>query len=102
MAEHNNLTASQEELLLKLIEESSEVIKEACKTLHYGYESCNPFDPTRETNRDKIEKEIGDLMNIVELIQGQNDLSSENIRIRKESKKQEIYKWLLHQDKENE
>lgn len=99
MASHNKLTPAQEELLLKLIEESSEIIKEATKALHYGYESYNPFDPNEETNRTKIEKEIGDLLNIIDLMQEQNDLCDENISIRKQFKRQEIYKWLIHQDK---
>lgn len=60
----NQLTEAQAERLACLIEECSEVQKEACKILRHGYQSVNPLDP-QVNNRDLLAWEMGDLLNTI-------------------------------------
>ena len=69
----NDLDASQEERLVILIEECSEVIKAATKTLRHGYESRNPAVPRARTNREDLAREIDDLRVAISLLEGRGD-----------------------------
>lgn len=48
-------------LLAHTMEEASEVIKEGCKTLRWGFESYDPTDPTKEINAHRLIREMFDL-----------------------------------------
>ena len=55
-----------EHLLTKLIEESAEVTKEACKAAIFGMDDVMPGQPL--TNRERILKELNDLWAVVEML----------------------------------
>lgn len=65
MSHSNNLSKAQEERLHHLIEECSEVIKEACKILHHGYDSWNPDDKVGYPNRNRLQDEAEQLLSIM-------------------------------------
>ena len=69
----NGLEAHQEERLVRLIEECSEVIKAATKTLRHGYESRNPTLRDSKTNRQDLAREINDLRYAISLIEASGD-----------------------------
>jgi NTP pyrophosphatase (non-canonical NTP hydrolase) len=64
----NNLTPAQAERLDIVQEEAGEIVTAIAKIKRHGYESHNPFDPARETNREALMREIGDLMAAVDLV----------------------------------
>lgn len=60
-ADHfNKLTPANQELLVKLAEEASEITKAVCKVLLHGLESTEPGCAL--TNQEKLQNELGDLV----------------------------------------
>ncbi len=70
----NKLTPGQLERLTKLSEECSEVIKTICKIVLHGYESTDPTFQVEGTNREQLEKEIGDINAAVNLLAVRNEV----------------------------
>ena len=93
------VTESQRERLNILIEEAAEVTQAACKILRFGYESKNPFLEGAITNREELEKEIGDFRNIVEMMIAEKDIREAKIEIAKAVKAETISYWLTMQKK---
>ena len=52
---------AERERIEKLAEECAEVVQICMKILRHGYESCNPFDPKRTSNRDLLNGELTDV-----------------------------------------
>lgn len=73
MSSVNGLTEAQEERLHLLVEECSEVIKEAMKILRFGYASYHPNDPL-VTNLTLLQKELGDLEASITLMTVNDDI----------------------------
>ncbi len=61
-----DLTDAEKERLYLLIEECSEVQKQACKILRFGYEDIHPT--TFTDNKTILEQEIGDLLAIYRMM----------------------------------
>lgn len=70
----NTLTQAQAERLIFLIEECSEVIQEATKILRFGFDSYHPDDPTKETNRERLRRELTDVMACIALLEDKGDI----------------------------
>ena len=62
------VSPAQMERLTFLIEECSEVIKEATKIMRFGFDSYHPDDPQRETNRHRLMREMADLEAAYEIL----------------------------------
>ena len=62
------VSPAQMERLTFLIEECSEVIKEATKIMRFGFDSFHPDDPQRETNRHRLMREMADLEAAYEIL----------------------------------
>lgn len=58
----NVLTSAQEERLYLLIEECAEVQHAATKILRHGMASHNPDAIRAPSNRESLERELGDLL----------------------------------------
>lgn len=69
----NELTPSQAELLAMLSEEAGEVVQAVGKILRHGFESTHPDGGP--TNRESLERELGDLRAIVEQLAASGDLT---------------------------
>jgi NTP pyrophosphatase (non-canonical NTP hydrolase) len=93
----NILTVSEQERLQILIEECGEVIQAASKVLRHGYESTNPTIEGSLTNREFLEKELGHLSNIRDMMVGHTDLNKYNITQSEIKKRQSISQWLHYQ-----
>ncbi len=70
----NQLNPAEVERLAKLSEECSEVIKTVCKILLHGYESVDPTGVVAGTNRQQLEKEIGDVRAAIVLMTSRSDV----------------------------
>lgn len=95
----NRLSLAEAERLALLLEELGECAQAIGKVLRHGYRSFNPIRVDLGDNRDQLEKEIGDVMAAVKLLTRAKDLSSNNIRLRQESKLYGLDKgqYLHHQ-----
>lgn len=104
MTRHFNcLSEAEQERLSILIEECGEVVQAACKILRHGYESTNPKavtpdDEFPETNRQGIERELGDLQHALLRMERAGDVSPQRIVERQNSKPERIKPYLHHQD----
>jgi NTP pyrophosphatase (non-canonical NTP hydrolase) len=89
----NMMDSNQTELCICCIEECGEVIQAITKALRFGIDDVHPV--LKETNRNLIHEEIGDLLTIIEKLQDIGMLSSELIetaKIKAKTKKEQ--KWL--------
>lgn len=92
-----SLTAAQRERLYLLIEEAAEVQQIASKALRHGFQSFNPFDKDKVTNRTLIEKELGDLSAAIMLMVENNDIDHIKINKYYEEKRVKVKRFLHHQ-----
>lgn len=96
-AEHfNQLSPAEAERLALLLEELGEAQQAIGKILRHGYPSTSPFDATQTSNRDNLEKELGDVMAAVSIMTTAGDLTMENIETCAERKINKVGQWLHH------
>lgn len=79
MEHFNKLTPGEAERLAILAEEAGEVIQIIGKILRHGYESYNPFDMNRTTNRVLLEREMADFYHAVGMLSALGDVSALNL-----------------------
>lgn len=94
----NHLSEAEQERLAILIEECGEVVQVGCKILRHGYDSNNNGEMP-ETNRQMLERELGDLAHTVRRMVSGGDVSETVITERMASRPQRIEKYLHHQKK---
>lgn len=98
MAKFNKLTAAQEERLVLLAEEASEIGQAACKALRHGFDCNNPnIRPNFTNNKLDVEKEVGQLMAVVEFMIVRGDLDREHIEYACRMKAERIYDYMHEQ-----
>lgn len=68
----NNLTPAEAERVAMLLEEAGEIVQACGKILRHGFESYHPDDP-RTTNRMLLSREIGDILAVIDLMDGDLD-----------------------------
>ena len=90
----SGISLAQEERLVLLIEEASEVIKEATKTLRFGFDGKNPLLEGARTNRENLESEIGNFNNAVRMMVAANDIKAAHIKIAEDLKREMISYWV--------
>jgi hypothetical protein len=93
----NQLSAAEVERLALLMEECAEVQQVIGKILRHGFESYNPHDPARTTNRALLEKEMGDLRAVTRLLYREDDVSEGAIARACTAKTASMQQWLHHQ-----
>lgn len=91
-----NLTLAEIERLAILVEECAEVQQIAMKILRHGYESHNPFDDKKITNRRLLQTEIGDMQLAIELLAKNKDVDLTRIAWAHIDKRERIQKYLHH------
>jgi len=74
MASYNGLSEAEEERAALFIEENGEGLQAIGKVIRHGYESFNPFDPDKITNRTTLTKEVGDMLIAIELMLSAGDI----------------------------
>ena len=90
------MNAADRELLVCLIEECSEVIHAATKYIRHGADSYNPTLLTSPSNKQQLNKEIGDLGAIMELLDQRAILSDDVIHDYREGKLRRLNQYLHH------
>lgn len=95
-AKHSLLTEAEIERLVLLIEECTEVIQAATKTLRWGYDDTHPG--TGEKNRDMVMRELRDLMTIRLIMERAGDLPESTEATQEKMVK--LRRYTLHQSPE--
>lgn len=96
MGNFNKLTSAETERLALLLEELGEAQQAIGKILRHGYESKNPDDIFALTNRQALEREIGDVIASVQLMEQAGDLSSIAISERIGVKLEKVKAYFHH------
>ena len=73
------VSPAQMERLAFLIEECGEVIQEATKIMRFGFDSYHPADLTQETNRDRLFREMTDVMASYDILVRAGDIHSDHV-----------------------
>lgn len=64
------------------------------KIIRHGYESKNPTIDNSTTNRNMLQRELGDLLYAIDLMDNQKDITWSNLRQHQENKAQRVNKYL--------
>ncbi len=88
--------ASRERLAL-LLEELGETQQAIGKILRHGYESFNPFDESRTTNRHLLEVELGHVLHAMDRMWFAGDIIQENVTRSADEKAATVERYLHHQ-----
>ena len=97
MTKHfNKLTPPEAERLSLLLEEMGEAIQAVGKIQRRGYESCHPVDGP--TNRESLERELGDVRHAMIRLCDAGDLSKQKIHDRADMKAETVSQYLHHND----
>ncbi len=91
------LTDAEIERLDILVEECAEVILAVSAIKRFGYEGQNPeLLPISCTNREALTREMGDVMNAMNLVMDARDVDAVHVSERSAKKAVQIKKWLNH------
>lgn len=90
----NKLTDAELERLTLIGEECSEVSQAVCKATRHGLECCHPV--TLITNRNNIEKEIGDALGVIDFAIKNGDFNLQNIEHYRRIKMAKTAQYLHH------
>ena len=91
----NNLDAGQAERLALLLEELGEAQQAIGKILRHGYESAHPDGGP--TNREALERELGDVAAAIEMLVTERDIEPERIHEAQRVKRKRVRQYLHHQ-----
>lgn len=92
---HNALSEAQAERLALLLEELGEAQQCIGKILRHGYDKSRK--PKGRTNRENLEREMGDITIALHLMIKGGDLSAEKMTTRSLKKLRYVMKYLYHQ-----
>jgi hypothetical protein len=82
----------EEHLLIILAEECNEVAQRAAKALRFGLKDPDGSEPGQPyTNKDRLILEINDLLAVIEMVFGEQDIVSQML---KNDKKDKVKKYL--------
>lgn len=98
LIQYNELTSDEAERLYLLSEECGEVIQAIGKILRHGYEAYSPFDETQTTNRESLERELGDISAALKLLIDAEDLNEKSIQDSYSNKLNNVKQYLHHQE----
>ena len=98
MEHFNKLTPAEAERIALLAEECGEVIQVIGKILRHGKESYHPEDSTHTTNREHLQRELGDVLAAISLLQDSHDLDPIMVDFWRDTKINKVKQYLHHQD----
>lgn len=92
----NKLTPAEAERLALLLEEMGEVQHAIGKILRHGYESVNPDSPG-PTNRDLLERELGDFSEAMAQMMFASDISEHSVNRWMFKRRDKVKRYMHHQ-----
>ena len=96
----NGLTKAERERLDLLMEEMGECLQIIGKIGRHGYESYNPFDEKKKSNRDLFTKELADVQVSINRILDVEDVSNLLFGALMSKKEHDVIPYLHHQEEE--
>lgn len=99
MENFNLLEPQETERLALLAEEMGETLQIIGKILRHGYESFDPFlpPPAGNTNRQLLERELGDVLVAIDFMLRAGDVKQKHIDDKIRVKNHKIWDFLHHQ-----
>ncbi len=97
MEHFNKLTPAQLERLALAAEEMGEAIQIIGKILRHGLDSQNPLVENGPTNKELLEKELGDVRCAVRLLCVAGDIDDDVVDYHASEKISSLERWLHHQ-----
>ena len=95
---YEGLSLAETERLIKLQEECAEVIQIAAKVLIYGYEEVNILELDGPNNKERLEKELGDVIYWIEQMYLNKDINEVNILNHADAKHCKAKKYTRYQE----
>ena len=95
----NGLTEAEAERIAILMEECGEVIQICGKILRHGYESFNPYNAEKITNRELLTKELGDVLFAYKQMADSSDIIENQVLGMADIKEFKIQQFLHHQSR---
>lgn len=95
-AHFNQLSPDEAERLALLVEEMGEAQQAIGKILRHGYESRHPDGGP--TNREMLERELGDVESSGEMLKNHGDLNPESVAKYRWIKGYKVYQYLHHHE----
>lgn len=95
-AQFNGLTPAEHERLAILAEEAGEVVQIVMKIMRHGYDCHHPEHPD-QTNRNELEKELGDLDRICDRMMDAGDIRFDAVVAASKAKDAKLERWTHHQ-----
>lgn len=92
----NDLTNADAELFALLSEECGETVQAIGKILRHGKHSWNPDVAGKRTNIEDLEKELGDILAVIEILRRAKVIDIANIESLKDAKLEKVWKYLHH------
>jgi NTP pyrophosphatase (non-canonical NTP hydrolase) len=92
----NELTPAEAERLAVLLEELGETSQAIGKILRHGYASRNPLEPHSLTNREALERELGDIQYAILAMTEADDVDAGTIADFSQDKAERIGRYLHH------
>lgn len=94
----NKLTPAQVERLALLSEELGEAQQVVGKILRHGYDSHHPDRPFTN-NRQELERELGDIVFAMMLLDNKEDINWTNIEPRVAAKDAKVWEFMHHNER---
>ncbi len=91
------LSSAQLERLALLSEELGEAVQAIGKIMRHGYESRYPFAEAAKTNRQDLEKELGDVLAAIEILTRSRDLDEDAIAGHRNDKACKVHVYMHFQ-----
>lgn len=94
----NRLSPAQAERLAIVAEECGEVVQAISKILRHGYGSVHPNEVDGPNNRERLERELGDLRAVVQMMIDAGDVEALAVQQYAIGKSSRIRPYLHHQE----
>jgi NTP pyrophosphatase (non-canonical NTP hydrolase) len=77
-----------------LAEEAGEIVQVIGKILRHGPSSASPFDPDQVTNKELLEREVGDLLHWVGVLAAHGDVDTRKVETHQRAKPDKCRPYL--------
>lgn len=96
MGAFNELNNADAELFALLSEECGETVQAIGKILRHGKHSWNPDVVGKRTNIEDLEKELGDILAVLDIMTRGKVIDMKNIESMRQAKLEKVWKYLHH------